>query len=92
MTTTPNLGLTLLSANQAQASVVINGNMSALDTAAGAMTFAALPASPVDGTRRFITDSPTAAIGNFGAAVSVGGGTAHVPLFWDAGSSTWRIG
>ena len=92
MTTTPNLGLTLLSANQAQASVVINGNMSTLDTAAGALTFAALPSVRVAGMRRFITDSPTAAVGNFGAAVTVGGGTAHVPIFWDAGTSAWRIG
>jgi len=92
MTNTPNLGLTLLSPNQAQASVVINGNMSVIDAAAGALTFATLPSSPTDGTRRFISDSLTAAAGNFGTAVTVGGGGNHVPVYWDAGGSTWRIG
>ena len=57
----------------------------------GVYTFSTLPATPHDGNRAYITDSTAAAIGNFGASVS-GGGTNHVPIYYDGGSSLWRIG
>lgn len=54
-------------------------------------TFAGLPASPHDGDRAFITDSTISAPLNFGA-IPAGGGSNHVPVYWDGGSSNWRIG
>ena len=56
------------------------------------LTFATLPASPGDGERHFITDSPTAASGNYAANVTTGGGANHVWLYWDAGQGKWCIG
>lgn len=55
-------------------------------------TFASLPAPATvgNGARAFITDSPTAASGNFATAVTTGGGSNGVPLYSDGGS--WRIG
>ncbi|MGH7075945.1 MAG: hypothetical protein ACREFD_17345, partial [Stellaceae bacterium] len=53
-------------------------------------TVAALPTG-YDGARHFVTDSTVAASGNFGAAVS-GGGSYHVPVYYDGGTSAWRIG
>lgn len=54
-------------------------------------TFATLPGSPVDADRDFITNSSVAAAGNFGAVAS-GGGANHVPVYYDGGTSQWRIG
>lgn len=54
-------------------------------------TFAALPATPADGARAFITDGSLPAAANFGA-VAAGAGANHVPVYWDAGTSAWRIG
>lgn len=70
---------------------------SGLGTVAGAVValgtvptiFADLPA-PTVGARAFITDSPVAASGNFGTAVTTGGGTNKVPL-WSEGTG-WFIG
>lgn len=56
-----------------------------------ATTFAGLPPTPADGEPGFITDSSLPALGNFGAAAA-GGGTDHVPVFWDGGTSAWLIG
>jgi hypothetical protein len=55
----------------------------------GKLTFAALPASPMEGMEFDISDSPTAASGNFGAPVTRGGGSNHVKLRRDA--SGWKI-
>ena len=58
-------------------------------------TFAQLAAScpaPSGVIRGFISDCLVTAAGNFGGAVTVGGGAHTVPLFWDDGSATWRIG
>ena len=55
-------------------------------------TFSSLPAPGTagNGARAFITDSPTAASGNFAAAVTTGGGSNGVPVYSDG--SNWRIG
>jgi hypothetical protein len=53
-------------------------------------TVATLPTG-ADGKCAFVSDSTLAASGNFGAAVT-GGGSNHVPVYYDAGASTWRIG
>ncbi len=54
------------------------------------VTVAGLPSDPVDGMRHSVTDSNavsfTAGIG----AVVAGGGTTHVPVFFDG--TNWRIG
>jgi hypothetical protein len=52
------------------------------------VTVATLPASPVDGMRAFVTDATHS---TFAAAVA-GGGASHVPVYYDGGSNTWRIG
>jgi hypothetical protein len=57
----------------------------------GVYTVSTLPASPGDGQQSFVSDSTAAASGNFGAAVT-GGGSNHVPVYFDGGTSTWRIG
>lgn len=57
---------------------------------AAPVTVSTLPAA-VDGDRNFVTDSSVAASGNFGAIVA-GGGTNHVPVYFDGGTSNWRIG
>jgi hypothetical protein len=56
-------------------------------------TVAALPTGTnVSGAARaFVSDSTVVASGNFGAAV-VGGGANTVPVYYDGGTSTWRIG
>lgn len=54
-------------------------------------TYASLPASPANGQRAFITDSTLPALMNFGA-VSSGGGTYNVPVYWDAATASWLIG
>ena len=54
-------------------------------------TFATLPASPADGQKGYITDGSVPASGNFGA-IAAGGGTNHLPLYYDGGTSNWRIG
>ena len=54
-------------------------------------TFGLLPSNPTDGETAFITDSSLVAAGNFGMIVT-GGGTNHVPLYWDGGTNNWRIG
>lgn len=56
-------------------------------------TISQLPASPLDGMRLFVTDNNTAAAtAGFGAAVGAGGGTNHTPVWYDGGTSTWRLG
>jgi hypothetical protein len=60
-------------------------------TADGVTPVAGLPASPTDGQRSFVTDSTVAAAGNFGAIV-VGGGSNHVPVYYEAGTPAWRVG
>jgi hypothetical protein len=58
----------------------------------GVVAVASLPATPAfDGMRYFVNNSSVAASGNFGAIVA-GGGTNHVPVYWDDGASVWRIG
>ncbi len=52
------------------------------------VTVATLPASPVDGSRAFVTDATST---TFAAAVA-GSGSNHVPVYYDGGSSAWRIG
>lgn len=63
----------------------------------GRMLFAHLPGQsgvtqegPFEGQEYDITDSPTAATGNWNATVTVGGGTNHVKVRWD-GVSNWRV-
>lgn len=54
-------------------------------------TVANLPVG-VDGARAFVTDSTLPLNGtNLGAAV-VGGGSNHVPVYYDGGASAWKIG
>jgi hypothetical protein len=55
----------------------------------GNLTFAALPASPLEGMEFDIKDSPIAALGNFGANVTVGGSGNHVKVRFDG--SHWKI-
>lgn len=78
------------------ASYNTSGSSGTLATVGGSVvtnpcTVATLP-SGVDGARAFVTDStlPYAAA-NLGVAV-VGGGTYHVPVYYDGSSSTWKIG
>ena len=52
------------------------------------LTFATLPASPVQGERAMIQDGP--AYNTFGTVVSAGGGSSTMPLFWTG--SDWRMG
>ena len=54
-------------------------------------TFANLPVSPVDGQHDFIIDCNVAAATNFGVAAA-GGGANHVPVYYDQGTTTWRMG
>ncbi len=49
---------------------------------------AGLPGSPVDGQGAFVTDAAAPA---FGVAV-VGGGTVHVPVYYDSGAAAWTVG
>lgn len=56
----------------------------------GVTTVAALPAGG-DGDASFVTDLNAPAAGNFGSPV-VGGGTNHVPVYYDGGAAAWRIG
>lgn len=56
------------------------------------VAYASLPAAPTDGMRCFVTDALVTAAGNFGAAIAAGGGANHVPVYYDGGGSTWRIG
>ena len=51
-------------------------------------TYATLPTG-VTGRRTYITDSTVVASGNFGAAVTVGGGANTVPVFYDG--TNWII-
>jgi len=53
------------------------------------VTFATLPGSPTDGLRAYITDST---VNTFGAAVTVGGGSDHVPLWYDGSVPGWKVG
>jgi hypothetical protein len=58
----------------------------------GKLTFAALPASPIEGMEFDVSDSTLAATAaNFGATVGVAqsGGTNHVKVRWDG--AAWRI-
>ncbi|MEI9993737.1 MAG: hypothetical protein WDM91_03995 [Rhizomicrobium sp.] len=52
------------------------------------VTVAALPAAPVDGMRAFVTDANSTTF----AAAAAGSGANHVPVYYDGGTSTWRIG
>ncbi len=52
------------------------------------VTVAGLPGSPVDGMRAFVTNATST---TFAAAVA-GSGTNHVPVYYDGGTSTWRVG
>ncbi len=63
----------------------------AMAASAPPTTVAGLPALPADGTRAFVTDSSVVAAGNFGAIVA-GSGSSHAPVYYDGGSSQWRIG
>jgi hypothetical protein len=55
---------------------------------ADSTTVAALPTLPADGQRGFVSD---ATLATFGSTV-VGGGTNHVPVYYDAGAAAWKIG
>ena len=55
------------------------------------VTTANLPSSPIVGETAFVTDCSLAAAGNFGATFT-GGGSHHVPVFWDDQGGVWRIG
>ena len=54
-------------------------------------TFAQLPPNPQDGDRNYIIDGSVVALGNFGTAAA-GGGTNRLPVFFDSGTTTWRVG
>ena len=56
-----------------------------------AVLFANLPSPAYDGQRATITDGSVVAAGNFGT-VAAGRSTNHVPVYYDAGSSAWRVG
>jgi hypothetical protein len=51
-------------------------------------TFAGLPGSPTDGLRGFITDCLTTTF----ATAALGGGTNHVPVYYDSALVGWRVG
>lgn len=70
----------------------MNGRMTVKTLLATPLTFATLPASPTDGERSYITDCLVTLTAGIGTAVTVGGGSNHVPLIYDGGASTWRIG
>jgi len=53
------------------------------------MTVATLPSPAIGGQRQFVSDSASAASGNFGVVVT-GGGANTVPVFSDG--ANWRIG
>jgi hypothetical protein len=55
----------------------------------GKLTFAALPASPLESVEFDISVSPIAALGNFDANVTVGGSGNHVKVRFDG--SNWKI-
>lgn len=50
-----------------------------------------LPSGPADGLRAFVNDA-TLPISNSAGANVVGGGSYHVPVYYDGGVSMWRIG
>ena len=54
-------------------------------------TFAKLPPNPTDGQRDYIIDGSVVAAGNFGTAAA-GGGANRLPVYWDNGTTTWRVG
>jgi hypothetical protein len=57
----------------------------------GLFTVATLPGSPTDGMTAFVTDSTATIITGLGLAV-VGSGSNHVPVFYDGGTSSWKVG
>ncbi|MBN3500926.1 right-handed parallel beta-helix repeat-containing protein [Burkholderia cenocepacia] len=69
----------------------VNGIARAQSYIRAPVKVSALPSSPRDGQMVFVSDSTVAASGNFGAPL-VGGGTYHVPGYYDGGTATWRIG
>jgi hypothetical protein len=69
-----------------------NGKQALYFPDSGALTVSQLSSmAALDGCRTFVGDSTVAAAGNFGAAVA-GGGSYHVPVYFDAGTAAWRIG
>jgi hypothetical protein len=75
--------LSVGSLNVPQAALDVTGAIRSIP-----VTVATLPASPVDGMRAFVTDATHS---TFAAAVA-GSGASHVPVYYDGGSSVWRIG
>lgn len=53
-------------------------------------TVATLPTAPGDGRTGYISDSALAL--GFGTAVTTGGGTNHLPVYYNAGTSAWMVG
>ena len=51
-------------------------------------TVSTLPSSPTDGMRGFVTDATTTTF----AATVTGGGSNHVPVYYDGSASAWKIG
>ncbi len=63
------------------------GALTATTTKTSVYTVATLPAG-VDGMRAFVTDATATTF----ASVVAGGGTNHVPVYYDGGASSWKIG
>lgn len=53
-------------------------------------TVATLPTAPPDGSTAYISDSALAL--GFGTAVGAGGGTNHMPVYYNSGTAAWMIG
>jgi len=52
------------------------------------VTVANLPSSPVDGMHAVVTDATATTF----ASIVAGGGSNHVPVYYDGGNSAWKIG
>ncbi len=55
-------------------------------------TFASLQSAPNYGQEAYITDCPMPPAGNYGVAVTSGGGTYHCKVWWNAHDGKWVIG
>ena len=69
-------------------SVTATGQVAASGYSITPTTVALLPASPADGDRAYVTDATSTSFFD----IVAGGGSNHLPVFYDGGTSHWRIG
>lgn len=72
------------------AAASVAGQIRSAASVTTAVTVANLPGSPVDGMRCAVTDSNATSFTLGIGAVVTGGGTTHVPVYYDG--TSWRIG